>query len=122
MASSELREELKELRAEMEAQKAASREKATGRKASNRKMSETKTGDVETPVEEQIAAATEQSTHATVAASGGDEGGSGTATADLAAQLRELSEKFDSELKDTHPAVLIGVFAAGVLIGRLLSR
>ena len=41
---------------------------------------------------------------------------------DLSAQVKELMDTLDKELKDTNPVILLGVFALGVFIGRLLPR
>jgi uncharacterized membrane protein YraQ (UPF0718 family) len=41
---------------------------------------------------------------------------------DLSAQVKELMETLDKELKDTNPVILLGVFALGLFVGRLLPR
>ena len=41
---------------------------------------------------------------------------------DLPAQLRELIEGVQRDLRDARPATLVAVFALGVLVGRLVSR
>jgi len=41
---------------------------------------------------------------------------------DLPAQLRELIEGVERDLRDARPATLVAVFALGVLVGRLVSR
>jgi hypothetical protein len=38
---------------------------------------------------------------------------------DLLAQLKELLESIDQDIKDTKPTTLLIVFALGVLVGRL---
>lgn len=38
---------------------------------------------------------------------------------DLVAQIKELLDSFDRDIKDTKPSTLLIVFALGVLIGRL---
>ena len=43
-------------------------------------------------------------------------------TFDLSAQVKELLDTLDKELKDTNPVILLGVFALGLFVGRLLPR
>ena len=42
-----------------------------------------------------------------------------TQAEDLLAQLKELLESIDQDIKDTKPTTLLIVFALGVLVGRL---
>jgi len=42
-----------------------------------------------------------------------------TQAEDLLAQLKELLESIDQDIKDTNPTTLLIVFALGVLVGRL---
>jgi thioredoxin-like negative regulator of GroEL len=60
------------------------------------------------------------------AGAGPDDGVEATVTAeeeaqaeDLLAQLKELLESIDRDIKDTKPTTLLIVFALGVLVGRL---
>jgi hypothetical protein len=136
MASNELHEELKELRDQMEAQKARDVAKARSKKASAEQEGDEMAGDEdvgnETPGDADAvvdrAADAGQSRNDGAAeddATGQQDSGAGgdrQAATDLAAQLQELKESLDKELKDTHPAVLLGTFVAGVIVGRLLSR
>jgi hypothetical protein len=41
---------------------------------------------------------------------------------DLSAQLKEMVDALDKELKDTNPLILLGVFALGLFVGRLLPK
>jgi len=47
---------------------------------------------------------------------------SSDAGTELSTQVRELVEGLNKELKDANPITLIAVFAAGILVGRLLSK
>lgn len=42
--------------------------------------------------------------------------------AEPSAQLKELLDALDLELKKTNPIILLGVFALGVFVGRILPR
>ncbi|MEA3292041.1 MAG: hypothetical protein U9Q71_07055 [Pseudomonadota bacterium] len=42
--------------------------------------------------------------------------------ADVAAQIQELMEVLDKEIKEANPTTMLVVFALGVLVGRLLPR
>jgi hypothetical protein len=41
---------------------------------------------------------------------------------DLSAQLKDMVDALDKELKDTNPLILLGVFALGLFVGRLLPK
>jgi hypothetical protein len=41
---------------------------------------------------------------------------------DFAAELQDLIEMIDKELKDTNPVTLLVVFALGAFVGRILPR
>jgi len=51
-----------------------------------------------------------------------DEDDNGDGPRDLKAEVRELAELVDRELKETSPVTLIVVFALGAFVGRILPR
>jgi hypothetical protein len=96
--------ELRELRAQLEALQKSQAAESAARAAADREPS----APAPTPTP---AVGSEEE-------AGPDEG----VSVDLPAQLRELIEGVERDLRDARPATLVAVFALGVLVGRLVSR
>ena len=101
MARDDIREELEEIRAQLDALRnsrpAQVKEDVESVDATAQRA---KGGDLAEPVD----------------AATGDDGH------DIAAQFQELVEVLDREIRETNPTTLLVVFALGVLVGRLLPR
>ena len=94
--------ELRALRAQLEALQKSQAEESAARAAAERELS------APTP---------------TPAFGSEEDGGTEEGVAvDLPAQLRELIEGVQRDLRDARPATLVAAFALGVLVGRLVSR
>lgn len=94
----DIRRELEELRAQLEAlqvERVAAEEAEEGKAAA----------EVEADGGESVDVADEQE-----------------AGLDVAAHVKELLETLEEELEDSNPKTLLAVFALGVLLGRLLAR
>ena len=101
MASDDIRAELEQIRAQLEALQRAEEEGAGPARDG---------GGANGPAEadgrtQEEAAGAEQ------------EGGS-----ELLNQFRELLDSLDEELQESHPTTLLAVFTLGILVGRLLPR
>lgn len=101
MGNDTIQRELAELRAQLEALKAARDTEAA--------PTPTEAAEGEEPEEELTAEA-------------GRSTGGEPETSDLTTQFQELIDSLDKNLQDTNPTTLLAVFALGVLVGRLLPR
>lgn len=100
MAKDEIRKELDELRAQLEALQAS------------------RTTTVNAGPDADAAAVREPAAPAAV----DEPGGESDVGSDLSLQFQELMEVLDRELRESNPTTLLAVFALGVLTGRLLPR